>query len=156
MNANWTILLLFLICASCNKEIKEISGTWASERPALPKLGVLVFLNNTAVSYGDTLLLRPDSTFQWSGCTIESGPFVKSGDSLHLHVKEHEWAVDSIQKAGYNGEWPDTGYTRHLLIKNGKLILHQKDAILTEEDQSGQVDTLRYSGYYQEFRKVKE
>lgn len=97
------MLYLFLVIFSFKKSNIEYSGTYESVEYNTVERGLL-FVKNQKYSVGNQLVLKKDSTFEYTTCTIFSnGVWDVNQDTVLLNYHIKRYRNDSLQKAGWNG-----------------------------------------------------
>jgi len=103
--------LLILICsliAACHSEHFIKLGCYKSVKYNQIELGILLVFNGINGAYvGSEIILKNDSSFQYSTCgNILIGKWTTKNDSLILKVNSNRYRIDSLNIKGFNGFFP--------------------------------------------------
>lgn len=104
-------LIAFWGLAGCRSSYSErIIGKYESVKYNYVAKNYLSFFKNTTYVLGSTLDINADSSYLLTNCgNIEDGKWQVHDDSLLLFCKNNRWRIDSFNKNGFNGKFPDCG-----------------------------------------------
>lgn len=116
-------LCVFILLSIASLSLQgQVVGSYRSEELGYFERGMLYLSGVTSFITGNELTLNHDSTFNMKTCSImATGEWYCDNDSLFLVTKTRIWRNDSIQKVGFNGEWPEipTSPVVYYISKNG-------------------------------------
>lgn len=133
------IALLFILF-SCESTPLEITGKYQEiNRNWLERIW-LVDLNNTVYPIKETLKINADSTFILTACTIKTGRWIISADSLVLIFETNNWAINRFNISGYDGRCPSLpeqpykfAIYKDYLLRESLIIIRGKEKKLVQK-----------------------
>jgi hypothetical protein len=113
------LLVFFLLGCSSGREVR--TGSYRSVRLNMVEFGFrFVFQNVGSCMIGSEILLNPDSTFKYTTCgNIMTGRWTATPDSLFLHVQTNRYRIDSLNKTGFHGKFPNVPNKPFGVKRNG-------------------------------------
>jgi len=104
MKTRFLILICSLLIA-CHSEHSIKLGSYKSVKYSQIELGLLLVFKGIKGAYiGSEIILKKDSSFQYSTCgNILKGTWFTKNDSLILNVNSNRLKIDSLNVKGFNG-----------------------------------------------------